>query len=84
MLLEKIVETIIEEKSAPQAHRNLIIARIVEALERDPSWVDTYITTGELQVPTLTGAGELDELLAASLEASCHNFMAYSHSLISD
>ena len=70
MLLEDVVETIIKEKSASQAHRNLIIARIVEALERDPSWVDAYITTGELQVPPLSEAGELGELLTASIVVS--------------
>ncbi|KZV72948.1 hypothetical protein PENSPDRAFT_628128 [Peniophora sp. CONT] len=65
--VEALLEDTIEEHvDAP--HRADVLARLVEKLESDPTWVATYTVTGELQVPGVNKAEEEEEGIGAVLE----------------
>lgn len=63
-LIEASVEQVLTSSTALLAEKVELVNRLVEALEQDSTWVDTYGVSGELNVPEVFGEiTEADEPL---------------------
>lgn len=50
-LITEAAQTVIIEEPSWLPHRDVIIGKLIKALEADASWVDLFGVTGELNVP---------------------------------
>lgn len=77
------VNQAIEADPSLELHRDLLVDRLVQALESDASWVELYGVTGELIVPEIID--EEGDIGSALLElkqvclriASCQQVLRY-------
>jgi hypothetical protein len=70
-LLEETIDSVVTDEAVLKQHRTVLLKKLVEALESDPSWVEMYTVLGELHVPTISQDGEAGELLAMLIPVSC-------------
>ncbi|OBZ75937.1 Trafficking protein particle complex subunit 10 [Grifola frondosa] len=63
-LISLSVAEVLEEYPVLEPHRNALVDKLVQALERDANWVELYDVTGELVVPGANEDGELGEALS--------------------
>ncbi|KII88634.1 hypothetical protein PLICRDRAFT_110377 [Plicaturopsis crispa FD-325 SS-3] len=64
-MIRRTVEDVTKESTSQLFQRELMINRLIEALESDASWVEKYGITGELHVPPHPDKNaELDEALS--------------------
>ncbi|TFK43010.1 trafficking protein particle complex subunit 10 [Crucibulum laeve] len=63
-LIEEQVREVLDDSPSQQEQRVMLVKRLVEALERDATWVDMYGITGELVVPEMLEEDpEINDLL---------------------
>jgi len=63
-LIKSCVECATADKPSLILHRENLINNLVESLDKDVAWVDSYNVTGELSVPGVqVEAGEFDQVL---------------------
>jgi len=58
-------------------HR-IIISKIVQALEHDPSWVHDYAVTGELHIPAIKESDAVMDKVDRVVEVRVTAFATYS------
>jgi hypothetical protein len=66
-IIEEQVRSALSDAGKSQDLRPTVVSRLIESLERDPSWVSMYNITGEIKIPEtklISGAdGEMAEVL---------------------
>jgi hypothetical protein len=63
-LIEHSVESVLMNSPSLLSQRPSLVDTLVEALERDATWVEMYGITGELKVPGPQDEGEFSETLS--------------------
>ncbi|KDQ60741.1 hypothetical protein JAAARDRAFT_172897 [Jaapia argillacea MUCL 33604] len=63
-LISAVVNNIVPRSTTSPGNREVIINRLLEGLEKNGSWVELYIATGELNIPPIE---ELDDDLKSML-----------------
>ena len=63
------VGQVLTDPAMPQVNSNVLVGKLVQALESDASWVELYGITGELIVPKISDVeDELNEPLLRATE----------------
>jgi len=72
-LVAEAVQTVVVENPAWLPHSDLVVGKLIEALEADASWVELFGATGELNVPDKKEQ-ELVEPLQRAKEVYCFRY----------
>lgn len=66
-IIEEQVRATLNDAGKSQDLRPTVVAKLIEALERDPSWVSMYNITGEIKVPEAKVISQADGEIAEAL-----------------
>lgn len=70
-LVGDAVESLVSDSPAYRPHRDVLVSKIIEALEINAAWVDLFGVTGELDVPGEGEGGELKVPLQKVKDVGC-------------
>lgn len=69
-IIEEQVRAALNDAGKSQDLRPTVVTKLIEALERDPSWVSMYNITGEIKVPETKAISKADGEVVEILETA--------------